>query len=68
MNTKNQYIAPELTVVTFKAERGYADSDISNSNVNAINTFKIMLGGAPIENISTGEAWSVDENTFGTGW
>ena len=68
MNTKNQYIAPELTVVTFKTERGYALSTPPVVQNNAINAIKIMLGSAPVENISTGEAWSVDENTFGTGW
>lgn len=65
---KKQYIAPELTVVTFKTERGYAFSNPSVVQNNAINAIKIMLGGGAIENISAGEDWDIDNNTFGTNW
>ena len=33
METKKEYIAPELTVVTVKAERGYAASNLSTVRI-----------------------------------
>ena len=61
---KKQYIAPELTVVTFKAERGFADS-IPVANFNVLNTFSIALGGG-ISASSQVETWDDGGNLFGT--
>lgn len=63
METKKKYIVPQLTVVSFKAERGYAlssmrlfpdvDLDIINSDYNSSNQ----------------ENWLQDEsNIFGSTW
>ena len=54
METKKEYIAPELTVVTFKTERGYA----SSNPLAAISLLNTLIG------LNTGnmEAWSFDEN------
>lgn len=35
MNEKKQYEAPELTVVEFKVERGYADSAVGTMTLNS---------------------------------
>lgn len=53
METKKEYIAPELTVVTFKTERGYAAS-----NLAALSVLSTLIG------LNTGsmETWSFDEN------
>lgn len=67
MKTKKQYIAPEMTVVTFRAERGYAQSGGLQSNATSV--FSVMVGSNNfIENISTGEAWTSDNETFGDSW
>lgn len=64
MNTKKKYIAPELTVVEFKVEKGYAASgfrlfqdfslfeDDYNSNYNS----------------QAQENWHDDGGAFGSGW
>ena len=63
MKTKKQYTAPELTVVTFKAEQGYAQSRLSQTSF-WINT---LLGlSKPV--VSSQETWAIDENTFGGDW
>ena len=55
METKKEYIAPELTVVTFKTERGYAASSLN------ILQFASALFGLQSGNMET---WSIDEDTF----
>ena len=58
METKKEYIAPELTVVTFKTERGYAASN----PLAALGLLNQLIG------LSTGnmEEWNFSEsdNTF----
>ena len=56
METKKEYTAPELTVVTVKAERGYAAS--SNNPLAALSFLNSLL------NFGNGnmETWSFDEN------
>lgn len=54
---KRQYITPELTVVTFKAERGYAES-LGRSVVIAV----FGGGTAPKGNQ---EGWLGEVNLFG---
>lgn len=62
METKKQYTAPELTVVTFKVEQGYAASD----PLQSLRIFSEAF--APGLN-STQETWTSEENLFGeTGW
>ena len=65
MDTKKEYTAPELTVVTFKTERGYA------SSTNRLTD--LLFGGPLFDGQSSGntEAWDYNENdrTFGNiGW
>lgn len=54
METKKEYTAPELTVVTFKTERGYAASN----PLAALSVLSTLIG------LNTGsmETWSFDEN------
>ena len=54
METKKEYTATELTVVTFKTERGYAASN----PLAALSVLSTLIG------LNTGsmETWSFDEN------
>ena len=64
METKREYIAPELTVVTFKTERGYGASDISLTSLRVIaNAFTPNIN-------SNQEVWTSEEELFdsGTSW
>lgn len=55
-NEKKEYMVPELTVVTFKAEHGYA---VSNP---------LLSVGLSMTNAANGqEIWQVDNYT-GAGW
>ena len=54
METKKEYIAPELTVVTVKMERGYAAS-----NLYTVNILSNLLGTLTGSNM---EVWSAEEN------
>lgn len=58
METKKEYIAPELTVVEFKTERGYAASQLD-----------VLQLATQLFNLSSGnmETWTVDDNTFDDG-
>lgn len=58
METKKEYIAPELTVVEFKTERGYAASQLDVLQF-ATQLFSLQSGNM--------EAWTVDDNTFDEG-
>ena len=61
---KKQYTAPRLTVVTFKAEQGYAASGERGS-------FSMLFefDNDPYTATSTQESWCYDDqNTFGTSW
>lgn len=59
METKKEYIAPELTVVSFKTERGYAAS-------NPLAAFKLLTSLVGM-NSGNMEEWDFDQNddTFG---
>lgn len=53
---KKQYISPELTVVSFQTERGYAQSSIGLTKFR-INT---LLGlNTPV--VSSQEGWTTDD-------
>ena len=61
MKTKKQYIAPELTVVSFKSEKGYAIS------LTTINIIPSKITG--YNNNGIGELQVGDQNGFfGGGW
>ncbi len=55
---KNEYMAPELTVVTFKAERGYAESE---------TFFGLLLSFIDPTPTNGQEIWEID-NYSGSGW
>ena len=64
MKEKKKYIAPELTVVEFKTERGYASSGSELTKV-----LRIFALAGTLDVSSTQEIWSLDENnTFGSTW
>lgn len=54
METKKEYIAPELTVVEFKSERGYA-----SSGPDVLQVLNSLLGQISSSNI---EGWEYNEN------
>lgn len=63
MKSKKKYTAPNLTVVTFKAERGYASSgqDFFNMIIPYFSSETMMS--------SSQESWINDsENSFGSSW
>lgn len=61
MKTKKEYIAPELTVVTFKAELGYANSVLQE-------TLR-MLTSLTGFNAYGQEMWTEEtDNLGGNGW
>lgn len=59
MNTKKIYTTPTLTVVTFKAERGYAESLFSRARTVSITS---LFSSGPV--ISNQENWSAEQNLF----
>lgn len=64
METKKEYIAPTLTVVTFKTEHGYA--------LSGLRMFQDqMLFEQDYDaryNSQAQENWSEDNSYFGSGW
>ncbi len=56
METKKEYIAPELTVVTVKSERGYSAS--SDNPLAALQMLADALSGLNGGNM---ESWSFDQ-------
>lgn len=58
---KKQYLPPTLTVVTFKAERGFAGS---------VQFLHMIFSPEdnPGYNSSGQESWSQDDGSFGSGW
>lgn len=59
MNTKKEYVAPTLTVVTFKVEQGFASSEI-----RLFQDLQLFNG----YNDQAQENWTEDNNSFGNGW
>ena len=65
METKKEYIAPELTVVTFRTERGYASSSPNPLAVlQILNAFTGLSGG----NIETFTFDQTDQTFDGSGF
>ena len=59
MKDKKEYIAPRLTVVTFKMERGYATSSLRISQIFLSENADMM---------SNQESWETNDNAFGDSW
>lgn len=57
-NVKKHYEAPQLTVVTFKAERGYASSNKSLLNTLAISSLYQNEGYQTLEDRGTANSWT----------
>lgn len=64
METKKEYIAPELTVVTFRTERGYASSPNPLAALQILNAFTGLSGG----NIETFTFDQTDQTFDGSGF
>ena len=65
MNTKKEYISPELTAVSFKCENGYAASNLGAFQI--VNTLVSALNGGVggIEGFNgIEENTALDDNTF----
>lgn len=62
METKKEYIAPELTVVSFKTERGYAASN------QLSNLVQVLVGFNAYGIQNWGEEVTVEDNTNWGGW
>ena len=60
MKDKKEYTAPELTVVTFKTERGYASSSFRISH--------IFLSQEADDMMSNQESWGTNDDAFSGGW
>ena len=56
METKKEYIAPELTVVTVKSERGY-----SASSDNPLAALQMMVDALTGLNGGNMESWTFDQ-------
>ena len=68
MNSKKQYMAPELTVVSFKAERGYASSEMRLLDVSFLS-LDMEEGSFNGYNSQGQQSWSTDdEGYFGSRW
>lgn len=63
MKTKEEYIAPSLTVVTFKTEQGFA---LSNGN-GPDNAFLGFISTEDNYNEQAQENWH-ENNLFGNSW
>ena len=65
MKSNKEYLAPELTVVEFKAEKGYANSPGGEQPFIQ----RLLFGGnADGYNDQGQEEWSTDNETFGNSW
>lgn len=59
---RHEYSAPQLTVVSFKSERGFASSSDPNPS-----TLSLLFGGSGSEHVETHsarEGWGSDGNGF----
>lgn len=65
METKKEYIAPTLTVVSFKVEQGYSGS----AEFRLFQDFQLLrLNDDDDYNSQAQEIWSEDNSYFGSGW
>ncbi len=69
METKKEYIAPTLTVVSFKMEHGYAASGLTNNLRLFLDQFEIDGNLAPGYNSYAQQKWEDEgDGYFGSGW
>ena len=59
MKDKKEYIAPVLTVDTFKMERGFAASSFSICHI---------FLGEDADMTNNQESWETNDNAFGDSW
>lgn len=65
MNTKKEYVAPTLTVVTFKVEQGFAAS----TEFRLFQDFQLFYEDYDDDyNNQAQENWTEQDNYFGNGW
>lgn len=66
MNTKKEYVAPTLTVVTFKVEQGFTAS----TEFRLFQDFQLFNEDYESRyNDQAQENWTTDQNNyFGSGW
>lgn len=66
MDTKKEYIAPKLTVVSFKMEQGYAASSLRLFQDQT--RFEMDLNDPYYSDQSRQEIWTESSNYFGNDW
>lgn len=68
MNSKKQYTAPELTVISFKVEKGFTNSSVSST----FNFFQDLSQNSADQhyNSQCQQNWSNGDGDsyFGSGW
>lgn len=64
MNNKKQYIAPQLTVVTFKTEQGYAASGESTGYSSTVLLDLFLLKTNSDYNVQAQEKWTERGDLF----
>lgn len=62
MNKRSPYVAPKLTVVTFKTEQGYANSDIRSLALDPL--WSADYGDANLEDRQNAGNWGNSEEWF----
>ena len=68
METKKEYIAPTLTVVSFKVEHGYAASGLGLSLRLFQDQILFDQDFNPSYNTQAQEMWEEEDDYFGYGW
>lgn len=58
MESKRKYTAPEVTVVTTRAEKGYAAS------TTRVAVYLALLNAAPTEGYEAANGWTEGNNVF----
>ena len=66
VNYMKQYIAPQLTVVSFKAERGYALSGLRQENLFDLGFLQLDMESGNYDgyNAQCQQNWDTDEGIF----
>ncbi|MBP5527077.1 MAG: hypothetical protein J6X79_01335 [Bacteroidales bacterium] len=59
MTEKKEYVAPKLTVVSFKMEKGYA-----SSIVDMVTFWDNSQDANQMESYETGNGWNTGSNAF----
>lgn len=59
---KKQYIAPGLTVVSLKVERGYAESPMVTMTMSVMRSFSLSSDDDPVEERSVSDKWDTPDS------